>query len=271
MKKYALLGHNIAYSKSPELHQLIGMAAGEECQYDLIDVKGDELEAALKRLNAEYDGYNVTKPYKEVLIKQELVDIVTPVAMELGAANTVLIKDGMTTAFNTDNFGFFQSWKMNRVRAEKGWKCLVLGAGGAARAVVSVVSFNFPVTVCNRDVEKAKKMLEEMKIKDSTAVSREEVQGDFDVIINATTLGLDGENSLPEGVDLSKAKVCMDLIYEPSETPFLEAAREAGVPQVVNGRWMLISQAIAAQQIWRGKDFDKDQLKEIFLAVETMI
>lgn len=245
MGKYTVLGHDISYSLSPQLHAVFFDALGEDHTYTVTDVPPERLGETVEKLLAEYDGFNVTKPYKE------------KVAALLGGSapvNTVLCRTRQSTS--TDAEGFLQDYTRN-FGAPCG-RILLLGAGGAAKAVAdALVRCDADVCVYNRTFERA----EELARGRIRAVR--DASGRYDAVINATSLGQNGEQAAPPSLDFRGVRYAYDLLYSPRVTPFMRAAADAGA-NVSNGLGMLVYQGIAAQEFWRGKPFAADIKKILY-------
>lgn len=255
MLKYGVLGSGIGYTLSPKIHSIVFDKLGVNASYDVIDLPTDGLPSEIKRLKNEYDGFNVTKPFKTEIIKH-----LDEVKCSLGAVNTVRRENGTFVGYNTDVKGFYLS--LTRMTGEiKGQSTLVLGAGGASEAVISaLVTAGADVSVNNRTTVKAVALAEKYRIKVWNGEKPT-------VIINATSLGLDGiSNPLPNGVDTSECKYAYDLIYKPSETPFMTFCKKAGA-KVSNGLGMLVYQAILADEIFIGQSLDVDGLYEEIMKI----
>ena len=253
MKKYALIGEGISYTLSPKLHACISDVTGRACSYDVIDVGCDELEAARARLLG-YDGYNVTKPFKQAMLGVALVGE----AKAIGVVNTVMPKTN--EGYNTDCYGLREALRQGNMFPAAGARVLVLGAGGAARAAMYALR-HCNLTVSNRSIEKARLACEALGVQ-ARVVDRESTQGEYDLIVNATTLGLQGEDCVPEGVCVSKGGACFDMIYAPQSTPFLQWAEAQGA-RTQNGLRMLVLQAIRAREIWENAPITECEVQRI--------
>lgn len=236
-KKYGLLGRNIGYSFSKmyftRKFQDLGLV---NCRYEVFDYQSIE---GVKNLvqQKELVGFNVTIPYKEQIIPY--LDELSPEALEIGAVNTVLLKQGKTIGYNTDAFGFDKTLEENLVSPEL--RALILGDGGAAKAVKYVLAkrgMSFQ-TVSRRGALSFDAMT-------SRCVNR------YLLIIQCTPVGTfpNLEDCLPfpfEG--LGKEHLVIDLIYNPEQTAFMKKAELRGA-KTVNGALMLREQAEKAWEIW---------------------
>ena len=252
-----VLGWPVAHSRSPVIHNHWLQRYGIAGRYVLFAVPPEKLEAAVKGLAAlGLRGCNVTTPHKQAIFP--MLDRVDDLARRIGAVNTVVVEpDGTLTGFNNDGNGFIQSLR----DADRNWRpdsgpILVLGAGGASRAVVASLAAQgaTEIRVANRTSEKAQQIAEAVgaAVKVVRWDEREEALDGVSLLANATSLGMTGKPPLPMALDrLPKSALVGDLIYIPPETPLLAAARMRG-NVTVNGLGLLLNQARPAFQAWFG-------------------
>ena len=249
-----LLGHPLGHSLSPQIHEAALQALRLPGAYLPFDVPRGSLEPFLEsaeRLRVR--GLNVTIPYKEAVA--ELMDELDGDAEALEAVNTVVAKEGWTKGHNTDVFGFRMSLRSLGLRLGDR-TALVLGAGGAAKAVVHVLlREGAKVHVANRTPDRAETLADAFD--DGVSVlGLEDVprKGPWDLLVNATSVGTRGtEPALPiPETSLDRVRFVYDLVYNPPETPLLEAARRRGIRRT-NGLDMLLQQAAASFELWTGK------------------
>lgn len=245
MIKTALLGKDISYTRSPEIHKAISEAIGVQMRFDVVDVQYDELDRVVKRLFAEYDGFFVTKPYKN------------DIKCYLDAVNTEcgvnLVRCADKSGYNTDGAGFKRALDRAFNGADKIDSALVLGSGGAAYSVAeALINRGKRVYVLNRTLMNAAKMC-------SALGSELYVNQPAELIVNCTSVGLNGEDVLASLCVLPEFKYAYDLIYSPPDTPFLRRCRQAGAA-TANGRDMLVYQAIEGDKLLAGKDFDVEKV-----------
>lgn len=264
---YALIGHPVAHSFSPELHSCQLEKNKLNALYLAFDVKPDQLEEALKGLLAlGVKGVNVTVPYKEKVIP--FLEGLSERARLTGAVNTLFLQDGKFYGENTDGAGFLASLKEEKNFSAKGKKVIIIGAGGAARGVsVSLALAGAEkIIFLNRDLDKAQELaslLEKECGLESAAfdyqkklIPQDQVPS-ADLIINATSLGMhpheEEKANFPYHLIHKDHLVC-DLIYNPKETLFLKEAKARGA-STLNGAGMLYHQAAIAFELWTGKTF----------------
>src|SRR5438445_2715205 len=252
-----LLGWPVAHSRSPVIHNHWLAHYGIPGRYVLFPVPPEKLEAAVRGIAAlGLRGCNVTTPHKQAIFP--LLDRVDDLARKIGAVNTVVVeKDGTLTGFNNDGNGFIQSLR----DADPKWSpgsgpILVLGAGGAARAVVASLAAQGAkeIRLVNRTFERAQGIADEYG-PPVTALpweQRNEALADVALLANATNQGMAGKAALDISLDrLPPQALVGDLIYTPPETPLLAAARARG-NTTVNGLGLLLNQARPAFQAWYG-------------------
>ena len=252
-----LLGGPVAHSRSPVIHNHWLAQFGIPGRYVLFPVPPEKLEAAVRGLSAlGLRGCNVTTPHKQAIFP--MLDRVDDLARRIGAVNTVVVeKDGTLTGFNNDGNGFIQSLR----DADPAWRpdsgpILVLGAGGASRAVVASLAAQgaTEIRLANRTPDKAQEIAQSVgsAVKVVPWEAREEALDGIAMLANATSLGSAGKPPLPMSLDrLPKGALVGDLIYVPPETPLLADARARG-NITVNGLGLLLNQARPAFNAWFG-------------------
>jgi shikimate dehydrogenase len=255
----AVIGHPVKHSLSPAIFRAFSEAMRAPLEYTAIDVRPEGLAATLDAVcESPWVGLNVTLPHKEKIVP--LLDRTAPEARVLGAVNVVRFRGGKRSGYNTDVAGFMAPLKRQRI-ALRGKASVVLGAGGASRAVCAALKKERvgAIHLFNRTPARAARLAREMKGKINVhSLSRKPLEDIFEeekpaLVVNATSAGLDGRSSpLPRGVRLPKEAVAYDLIYRPRWTPFLRAARKHGC-EVVFGLGMLVAQAAETWKIWFGK------------------
>ncbi len=245
---YGLLGYPIRHSLSPALHNSALRALRINAEYRLFEIAPPDLEdfiLSLKKRNIL--GLNVTIPYKEKVldfIKLEKDSLVA----KIGATNTLVLRGGVLKAFNTDVDGFLRDLRQKRINPKKK-KISILGAGGAAKAVVYALASlgSRYINVYDIDKKKAQALVElfrglfpDCKIEGVEKIEDLRIK-EKDILVNATPLGLKGEESLVKEEMLKRRMVVYDLIYNPPETKLLALAKRKGA-LAFNGLGMLLYQ-----------------------------
>ncbi|WP_062343040.1 shikimate dehydrogenase [Novosphingobium sp. CCH12-A3] len=251
-----VIGDPIAQSKSPVIHGFWLEKLGLEGRYDRAHVKPEGLAdyLAARRADPDWRGCNVTMPHKQAVIP--LLDRLDPMAARIGAVNTVVPEDGMLVGYNTDAPGFLEPLREDLGRPHYFRMARVLGTGGAARAIIAALADEHMVVVlAGRNVEKARALLDELDpqgehhvapldhFADATDFAFDDREGCFDLVVNASSLGMSGQP--PLAFDMTHAppgSVFYDIVTSPLETEFLKSARAAGF-RTVDGLSMLIGQA----------------------------
>ena len=254
-----IIGHPVAHSLSPVMHNTAFVADGKDFAYLAMDVRPEELREAVSGLQAlGFVGFNVTMPHKERIIP--LLDSMDEVARISGAVNTVVVRKNGLHGMNTDGSGFVEACSESGV-GFGGKRVLILGAGGAAAAVGAVILKEAPESVVlmnrthDRAEELAKKLSAVNELVEVTANPLEDkakVAG-ADVIVNTTYLGMkDGDPSpVPEEFLKPGITICDAVYRRGRDTELIRRARERGV-RVVSGDRMLLYQGVQAQRVWTG-------------------
>lgn len=254
--RYALVGHPVAHSRSPLIHQLFARQTGHNLTYELIDALPEEFETAVRGFGAAGGrGLNVTLPHKEAAY--ELCVTHGPEADLAGAVNTISFRGRQPHGDNTDGIGFIRDLNVNHECAIAGRRLLLLGAGGAARGIVGPILAERPqlLLIANRTLERAEKLRRDFGAPANCAVGSFDELGEagyFDVVINATSAGLHGEQPPFPASLVTEASFCYDLAYSLKPTPFVLWARASGAGTAVQGWGMLVEQAAESFAIWRG-------------------
>lgn len=270
--RFALIAHPAGHTMSPFLQARLFALAGADAEYLAEDVPPQELSAAVNRLRAA-DGFNVTIPYKNAVIP--LLDEVSPDAAGAGSVNTVKCEGGRLRGFSTDGEGFRRA--LEAAGCGAGGKTAVLGAGGAARAIVfeaARAGGEVTVAAARRHSEDAALSLAEDVRRHVpgarvSACPAPELCGSFDLLVNATPVGMYPETAgCPAEEELVRRAGCVfDAVYNPCETQFLTLARRLG-KTAVGGAGMLVRQAAASQEIWFGAHFAESDLRALTAETE---
>lgn len=264
MKKIVLIGDPIDHSLSPDMHNAAfkELNIDNEFQYSKLYVKADELDIFVKRIRSkEFFGANVTTPYKSKVIR--FLDELTTDAENAGAVNTIFIKNEKIVGHSTDGLGCINALKENNIEVH-GKKILILGAGGAARAISYKIAFENPkeLIILNRTKWKAeelvKTIIEKMKINiKAEGISNINDELKYtDILINCTSVGMREVNEnikLPlSSENLDSQMIVMDIVYNPLKTGILKEAEKAGC-KTINGLSMLVHQGAIGFKLWTGE------------------
>ena len=257
-KVMGLVGMPVAHSVSPQMHNAAFESAGVNAVYIPFPVR--DIESFMRRLvhpstreiNLNIRGLSITAPYKSMVI--DALDWIEPTAAELGAVNTVVVDGNQLLGYNTDILAFIQTLVASFGELPSS-TCAVIGAGGAARAVIwGLKQTATNVTVFGRSEAQAQTLARELQVDWRPFIDAN--FGGFDLVINATTLGTAGEleSQTPARAEqLAGARLACDLVYNPEETLFLREAREAGC-NILGGLPMLVQQAREQFRLWTGKE-----------------
>ncbi|ATN32208.1 shikimate dehydrogenase [Rhizobium sp. ACO-34A] len=253
-----VVGYPIKHSRSPLIHRHWLKSFGIEGSYERVAVSPEDFEAfiaALKTGASGFCGGNVTIPHKEAACR--LADAPDALAEELGAANTLWMEEGRLNATNTDGIGFTASLDAGHPGWENVDRAVILGAGGASRAVVQAVRDRGigEINIVNRSMERAVELADRFgpAIHAHPMAALGEVCEGAGLFINTTSLGMDGEavDEMPFERLLSSA-VVTDIVYVPLMTPILKQAEAKGLA-TVDGLGMLLHQAVPGFEKWFGR------------------
>lgn len=243
--RYALVGNPVAHSKSPWIHTEFARATSQDLEYGLLESPLDGFAATVQRFRAAGGkGLNVTLPFKQEAFG--LCRNVSERARRARAVNTLVLETGFGD--NTDGIGLVRDLAQNLNCSFR--NVLLLGAGGAAQGVVGPLleAGASRVVIANRTASRAKALAE--RFAGALGQGYEDLSGEFDLVINATSAGLADETPpLPPGL-LRSGVLAYDMVYG-RETPFLTAAKRAGA-RTSDGLGMLVEQAAESFFIWRG-------------------
>tara|TARA_B100000963_G_scaffold331579_1_gene322450 strand:+ start:2328 stop:3122 length:795 start_codon:yes stop_codon:yes gene_type:complete len=262
MRIYLVIGNPIAHSLSPKLHNHWIKANQIDAIYEKKEINDDEIKNYITEVRQKkINGINVTVPFKSSIIP--FLDTLSPEAKITQSVNTIFLDKGKVVGHNTDIEGFEKSIKHARYEVS-GKKVLILGSGGVVPSIIFALQKMkaLKIIISNRTKEKAKrlkKIFEQIDLVDWGEIP------DFDMIINATSVGLKKEDTL--GINFSKIgknKFFYDVIYNPKKTKFLKIGEELG-NKIENGKMMFIYQAQKSFQKWN------EILPEINKEVEDLL
>lgn len=253
-----VIGHPIAHSLSPVIHRHWLHRLGLEGDYVTHEVAPTDLSAFVKDLRSGlWLGANVTLPHKEAVLA--LVDAATPAAQAIGASNTLAMDraTGLLTGDNTDAIGFARNLDDCIPDWRSGHHALVLGAGGAARAIIfACLDAGYEiVTVANRTLERAQTLADVFgnKVRPAIWDRATDIMSETDLLVNTTALGMAGKPDLEIGIDRLPAHALVaDIVYRPLETDLLRNAAARGL-KTADGLGMLLHQAAPGFARWFGR------------------
>ena len=246
MKKYFVIGNPINHSLSPKLHNFWLEQNNINAVYEKIKLEENEIENfILKIKKQEINGCNVTVPFKKTVIP--FLDKLSIEAEQTQSVNTICFHNGDLIGHNTDIGGFQKA--INKLNYKiKNKKILILGAGGVVPSIIFALSKMevSKITVSNRTYKKAENL--KSQFNKINIVNWGEIS-EFDIIINATSLGLNNETINLNTENIGDGKLFYDVIYNPSETNFLKDGKKLG-NQTENGKFMFVYQAFEAFKLW---------------------
>ena len=274
MKFIGLIGMPLAHSTSPVFQQAALDHCGVDALYELWETEPEELFAAVERTREEDClGANVTIPHKERIIA--LLDSLDPLAKRIGAVNTVVNRDGRLQGYNTDILGFVHALRRDGDFDPRGCRAVVLGAGGAARAVaVALIDGGAAsLTVTDVDQERAASLLQHLAGRGQTALRSVPPAGEelaaaasaCQLLVNCTPIGMrhsPAENDTPIAPELiPPGALVFDLVANPPETRLLAEARQRGA-RTVSGMAMLVYQGAESFRLWTGLEPPLDVMRQ---------
>lgn len=270
-KTYCIIGDPVAHSLSPGMQNAAFAALGLNATYIAFRVPISELKESMDSLRAiKVSGFNVTIPHKVSIIKY--LDELDSTAKKAGAVNTVKNIEGVLKGYNTDIAGFIEPLRKRKIDFN-GMTVLLLGAGGAARAIVAALSEEkiSKIIIANRDLAKASDLA---KIGDSLGLKSEVIPFDdvqnhslsADLIVNSTSIGLANETSPIDYEHIKKGSIVYDIVYRPVVTDLIENAKFAEA-YVVYGYEMLLEQGAKAFEIWTGLVAPREAMKKNLLGI----
>ena len=267
----ACLGQPVAENPTGVMQEAAFRALGLDWRYLTIEVAPDQLANAITGVRAlGMRGLNLTIPHKVAVLQH--LDEIAPDAAIIGAVNTVCLHGDRLIGMNTDGKGFLRGVRTDARVDPKGKRAVVLGAGGAARAIVTELALagTEDILVVNRSPQRARAMVDDLAAKTGCSIRWQQWTGIYQVpedaglLVNATSIGLYPDVDAMPPVDLSAAQpellVC-DAVFNPPETRLLVAARHLGLP-VLDGLSMLVYQGVIGFQLWTGQDPPVEVMKQ---------
>jgi shikimate dehydrogenase len=269
-KIYGVLGYPAKHSFSPAMHNAAFRALKINAEYRLFEVAPDRLDSFLRSLaENRISGLNVTVPYKEKVLTY--LQEQSPEVKFTGAANTIIVREkNFLEGWNTDGIGFLRHLTGDLKFNIPGAKVFVLGAGGAAKAIVDQLAVGGARYICIYDIdkEKARKLIDKTNVSFTKmkAVFVESVAefdfGEISLLINATPIGMKENDPVLISDDTLHANLLVyDLIYNPTETKLLKTAKNKGC-QISNGLGMLLYQGVRSFELWTGQNAPLEVMRQ---------
>jgi len=253
--RYAVMGHPVAHSKSPLIHGWFAQQTGQALSYTAIDVEPGHFTLAVHEFFASGGaGLNITVPYKEAA--WQLAEVCSETAEHAGAVN-VLYRDerGQLLGDNTDGIGLVRDLVDNNGGLIKGKSLLILGAGGAVRGALAALVRHQParIVIANRTIAKAEALARLFSDKaEISACPYESLSEPFDLIINGTSAGLQGQMPVLAADVMGADTWCYDMMYSAADTVFQRWAKQHNAARALDGFGMLVEQAAESFNLWRG-------------------
>jgi shikimate dehydrogenase len=268
-----VIGNPLGHSLSPMMHNAGFKKLGLNYVYHPFEIPDYALSNTLKMLKTKnFRGLNVTHPFKIKILP--FLDEIDALAAEIGAVNTVVNDGGTLTGYNTDAYGAQEALASAGVRVEDiNGKILVVGAGGAARAVaIPIAKLSKKLIIANRTLERAEELCEKLNhLRPSSAetIKIEEIKNVIDTVellINCTPVGMTGgPDGAPIQTNIINNQITVfDIVFSPMKTTLITAAQAAGA-KVIFGYEMLINQGAKAFELWTGKTAPVDLMREVVL------
>lgn len=275
-RKYAILGESLKHTMSPPIHKRLFELKGREFEYDILEIKPEELEA-----NADYlkslNGLNITIPHKIGIIKY--CDELAESAKRYNSVNCVDNKNGKHTGYNTDCDGFLRTVRAMNVNF--GGRVLLIGCGGVGRMMAieaALAGADLNIAALESDMPLAVQVEKEIRAMKSDAKvtivlnTKIDTSVKYDLLMNACPVGMypkvDG-CPVPDEV-ISASEAVFDVIYNPRETKLMEKAKAMGKP-AVGGMAMLVWQAVSAHEIWDGDTYTDEEVQGIIDEMEILV
>ena len=268
-KSFAVIGDPIDHSLSPNIHSAAFRELNLDSSYIGYRIPKGELGGGIEGLKKiKITGFNVTIPHKVEMMKY--LDKMDESCSIIGAVNTVVNNEGVFKGYNTDMDGFLEPLKKREISIQDK-KILLIGAGGAARAIVAGIAKEKAksLDITNRTIENANNLSEfatKIGLKTNTKKIEEASQNieNYDIIINSTSLGLKNESSPISFEKVNQKTIVYDIVYAPMNTDFIKKAKERNL-EVIYGYEMLLGQATRAFEIWHGMKAPYNAMKKALL------
>lgn len=269
VKTFAVIGDPIDHSLSPNIHSAAFRELDLDSSYIAYRIPKGELKEGIEGLKKiKINGFNITIPHKIQMMKH--LDKIDESCSLIGAVNTVENKDGVLKGYNTDMDGFLEPFKKKEFSI-KNSKVLLLGAGGAARAIVAGFAKEKikKITIANRTITNAYNLAnfaKKINLNSDTLNIKDvgESAKNYDIIVNATSIGLKNEPSPISLDNIDERTIVYDIVYKPINTDFIKKGKERGA-EIIFGYEMLLGQATRAFEIWHGIEAPYNAMKKALL------
>lgn len=273
-RRYALLGGTLKHTMSPPIHSRLFELRGRDFEYEIVEASEEKLSDKAAYLNG-LSGYNVTIPHKIGII--DYIDRLDKTAEKYHSVNCVDNKNGVLTGYNTDVDGFLRSLSANGGKLDG--KVLLLGAGGVGRMMAietccaggELTMAVLPDFIPQAEIVKKDilKICPDAKVE---IVTFDAIHGSFDVMINATPVGMypKCDECVVSDEIISRTNFVFDVIYNPRETLLIKKAKSMGIT-AVGGMAMLVWQAVSAHEIWDGDSYTNEEVQAIIDEMELRV
>lgn len=262
MEFYGVLGEKLPHSISPEIHEKIFKLLNINGAYKIFEVEKSDINKACDSLRIlKIKGTNVTIPYKQEIM--QYLDSISEEAEKIGAVNTIYLKDGKLSGYNTDYFGFGTIIDKNNVSV-KDETAVVLGTGGASKAVVTyLLDKDIKKLYIVSRIKKDETDHDDIRVEYITYKEIEHIKGN--ILVNTTPVGMYPKTNVsPVNEEvINNFDTLIDIIYNPRMTKFLELGHKLG-KKVCGGLEMLVGQAIKAEEIWQEININDEILDEVY-------
>lgn len=272
--RYALIGYPLGHSLSPQIHTRLFELAGIKCQYDLTEIKPEELKDKYEYLKS-LKGFNITIPHKIPIIG--FCDELSEGAERYGSVNCIKNEKGKNTGYNTDVLGFVKS--IEQLGASLNSRVCLLGCGGVGRMMAIETAYQggeLTIAVRTEDIPVAEGIKAEIErlLPDSkvNVIHLSEMAGNYDLVVNATPVGMypKTEFSPLKKEQLKNVSFFFDAIYNPTRTTLSKYAEEMGA-EASTGMAMLVLQAVAAHEIWNGSEYRQSDIDLLIKDMEKLV
>ncbi|MCH5200843.1 MAG: shikimate dehydrogenase [Oscillospiraceae bacterium] len=276
-KHYGLIGYPLGHSLSPQIHKRLFELDGIEAEYEMMEIPPENLRANFDRLK-NLDGFNITIPHKINILG--MCNGLSETAQRYGSVNTVKIENSSVMGYNTDAYGLLTSISNMGTNSSK--NICLLGCGGVGRmAAIEGACLAPKLTIAAReeDIPVAERLkqhinteLTEVTNCDVNVIRLSEVKGGFDLVINATPVGMypNVDASPLEKEQLDGVKFLFDVVYNPNETMLMRYARELGI-KAQGGMSMLVLQAVAAHKVWLDAHYNRADIDQLIADMEKLV